>query len=519
MRDIIVCAVGPQPHRALSVRLFDTRVLRGFVTIVALALLALASVSLLEKDARAADDPPLAGQWSATAMTVNWKIGDWGAACGPKPSGGGTPAGTVTVTQQGSELVLSGAGRTYSTRECWEQFPGLTVTSHSVGGRTWRNTCRTPPKDPRQANLVTTVSATNAQIAFDETGQYQFVIQGQNCTASVRRTRFLRPLSTSAQAPSPAASAPATKAAPPATESKCRTPGPPARLEVRPSRKLMRAGESYAFRAIVMDARGCAVEANAAFRVAGGPEGVTVTEAGRVAVPEATPEGEVKLVASAAGRSVTVAVEVVSRERYDALLAEGRFDESGASAEAAVVKLETSSIGAKETVVRDDAERHRTLFVALVGGAALVLGLVGFVLVQRSRRSNLRERSGEPPASRRPAPARGVSAGMVCPTCRDEFPAGAQFCAKDGNRLVPLGTSGELGPSGAVCPVCGQGYDPGVALCPKHDEALVPPAVYQSRQAGAAPAKTRKICPVCGAQFPGDSGFCGTCGAALVPVN
>ena len=83
---------------------------------------------------------------------------------------------------------------------------------------------------------------------------------------------------------------------------------------------------------------------------------------------------------------------------------------------------------------------------------------------------------------------------------------------------MPLSSSGELVPSGAVCPVCGQGYDPGISVCPKHDEPLVPPAVYQSNQRGA-PTKTRKICPVCGAQFPGESGFCGTCGAALVPVN
>ncbi|HVR20352.1 MAG TPA: zinc ribbon domain-containing protein [Polyangiaceae bacterium] len=451
-------------------------------------------------------------------MTANWKIGDWGTACGPKPSGTGGPAGTVTITQQGAELAMSGAGRTYSTRECWEQFPGLGVTSHSAGSRTWRNTCRTPPGDPRQAHLVTTITATNTQIAFDETGQYQFVIKGQNCTASVRRTRFLRPLAPSVGSARP--TTPAASAAPQATgqKSSCRTPGPPARLEVRPSRKLMRAGESYAFHALVMDARGCAVGASPTFRVVGEPTGVSVSESGRVDIPAATPEGEVKLIASAGGRSVAVAVEVVSRERYDALLAEGRFDPSGASEEAAVVKLESSSIGAKETVVKDDAERNRTLFVALVGAAALILGLVGLALVQRSRRANRRARSTGPTSQRVPASARSAAGTMVCPTCRDELPAGAQFCPKDGNRLMPLSSSGDLVPSGAVCPVCGQGFDPGVSICPKHEEPLVPPAVYQSNQR-SAPTRTRKICPVCGAQFPGESGFCGTCGAALVPVN
>jgi predicted amidophosphoribosyltransferase len=107
---------------------------------------------------------------------------------------------------------------------------------------------------------------------------------------------------------------------------------------------------------------------------------------------------------------------------------------------------------------------------------------------------------------------------VVCPTCRNEFPAGVQFCPKDGNRLTPLASNAPIGPSGAVCPVCGQGYDPGVAVCPKHDEPLVPAGLYASNQRGS-PSKIRKICPMCGAQFPGDSEFCGTCGAALVQVN
>ena len=75
-----------------------------------------------------------------------------------------------------------------------------------------------------------------------------------------------------------------------------------------------------------------------------------------------------------------------------------------------------------------------------------------------------------------------------------------------------------VAPTGAVCPVCGQGYDPGVSICPKHDEPLVPPLVYAASRT-APVGETRKICPVCGAQFTGESQFCGTCGAALVPVN
>ena len=99
--------------------------------------------------------------------------------------------GSVTITSSGSELHLSGAGRDFSTTECWEQFPGLSRVSHSGGLRGWRSTCKTKAGDPRQATIVTTISATDNQISFDETGQYQFIITGQNCTASVRRTRSL----------------------------------------------------------------------------------------------------------------------------------------------------------------------------------------------------------------------------------------------------------------------------------------------------------------------------------------
>jgi predicted amidophosphoribosyltransferase len=96
-------------------------------------------------------------------------------------------------------------------------------------------------------------------------------------------------------------------------------------------------------------------------------------------------------------------------------------------------------------------------------------------------------------------------------------PDGGRVLPGDGNRLVDIGGSAPLGPTGGVCPVCGQGYDPGVTVCPKHHESLVPALVLAERR--RAPTVGRKICPVCGHAVPGDSDFCGKCGAALVPVN
>jgi hypothetical protein len=498
----------------------------------------LACASLLRADAPAS----FAGTWSATALTEAWSIGDWGSACGPKPSGG-ERGGTVTIEQSGGELSITGTGHSFSTTGCWEQLPGLVRTSHSAGARSWRTTCKSPPGDPRQSSLVTTLTAANdQQISFDETGQYQFVIKGQNCTASVRRSRFFRrvqaPLAPATTAPAPSATAVPTAESttqsvttqptavpssviadlplPKAAPSTCAAPGPPARIEVRPSHKLIRPGESFDFTAAVVDSRGCKLGIAPSFRLEDEVNGVSVTATGKVRVDDGATEGEHKVTAIVGARSVSVTLDVVSRDRYDALLAQGGYDPSGASTDAAVARLESDSVGARSTVLEDDSGKRRTFFVAIVGAAALGLGIIGLALVRRSRKRVLTQ-SVAPVRVTQAAPPRSAPA-MVCPTCRDEFGPEAQFCPRDGNRLLPLERGTAVGPTGAVCPVCGQGYDPGVAVCPKHDEPLVPPLVYAASRT-AAVIETRKICPVCGAQFTGESQFCGSCGAALVPVN
>jgi hypothetical protein len=485
-----------------------------------------------------AQAPTLAGQWSATALQPNWVIGDWGSACGPKPSGGGAPAGTVTITKSGGELVFSGAGRTYSTTECWEQYPGLSRISHTASARTYKNVCKTSTADPRQATIVTTITATDNQITFDETGQYQFVIGGQNCTASVRRTRFLK-LVQREGAPEPAAtttpplpttvSPPAEPARAPVKEAPraCQSPGEPARLEVRPAHKLLRPGETFTFRASVLDKAGCALNVAPTFRLVTPPPGADLVSPGTLRIADTTPEGEVKLLASVGDRSVTVVAEVVSTARYDALLGEGRFDELGESGDAAVTRIESSSIGSRGATLSDEGAFRKKLFIGIVGALALGLGVFGFIAMQRARRAQrptpLPPRpqvSGTGTAELRVpvVPAEPVK-GMLCPTCREEYPAEAKFCANDGNRLVPLQRGLGVAPAGGVCPVCGQGYDPGISTCPKHDEPLIPPVVSGAVQNENRATGDRKICPVCGARFSGESQFCGNCGASLVPVN
>jgi hypothetical protein len=497
-------------------------------TLIAVALCVLGQVP----EARA-DAPTLAGRWNASAMRSDWIVGEWGSACGPTPSGGGAAGGSVVITSTGSELHMTGAGRDYSTTECWEQFPGLSRVSHSGSGRTWRNTCKTKATDPRQATLVTSITATDNHISFDETGQYQFVINGQNCTASVRRTRSLSLVQREGEsAPVPAASAsvsspalaPVPSPAPASTPAAkvCRDPGPPARLEVHPATKLLKPGESFEFHSAVLDAAGCALALSPSWKVMSERAPLEVSGSGKVRVPEGAPESTVTLQATLAGHSAKVVVEIASLERYDALLAQKGLNAEGESSETAAAPIATTALGGGNVVTRDDSQRRRILFVGVVGGTALVLGLLGFALVQHSRRKPL-----EPEI--RPARARVGAAitptnlpplAKVCPTCREEYPPEAAFCPNDGNRLVAARANPEpTTAGGGVCPVCGQGYDPGVLTCPKHGEELLPAAMQASVRPAAEALIIKKICPVCGKQYSGESQFCGSCGAALVPVN
>jgi hypothetical protein len=318
--------------------------------------------------------------------------------------------------------------------------------------------------------------------------------------------------------PEPIASAAPSAAAArkPVKEARCAVTGLPERLEVRPSRKLMRPGEEFAFRAAVVDAAGCTLPIAPTWRVVNGSTRLSLSGQGTVTVAESAAEGQAKLQATVGDRSVLVEVEIVSQERYDALLHQGAFNAEGESSDAAVARIATSSIGARAGVARDEARGKRVAFIAVVGGLSLALGVLGLMIVLRSRRAALQPR---PSVSITPGTA-GTAAGRsgkVCPTCREEYPPEAEFCAADGNRLVALSADAAIGPVGGVCPICGLGYDPGVTVCPKHQEPLVPALVLAERRRPAP--ITQKICPVCGTQYPGDGQFCGKCGAALVPVN
>ena len=520
------------------------------------------------------DRPTLSGTWSASAMTVQYAIGDWGDKCGPRPSGGGAGAGTVTIVQSGSELQINGAGGSYSTTNCFEQGPGLRRVSHSASARGWSNRCTTAANDPRQSVVITTMSATDNSISFSETGTYQFVLEGQNCTASVRRTRSFSLIRRDGESAPPKASetvAPPASAAPTVTSTakppqqtitkekeppppppSCNEVGEPARVEVRPARKLMRPGEDFTFQTRVVDAKGCRVDTHPTWSVTTQGSKVTVDAAGKVSVPADAPEGTNEILISVSGQNVRVTVEIASVERYDALLSARGLNAKGEAEEAAVVTIATGSLGGASAVSEDGAKRRKIIFVSVVGGLATALAVAGVVLLRRGqkkraaleaqqreqdeqeeaearreaeedfrrRREREQKRAAAAAAAAAAAPA---SAGprMHCPVCRREFMNAGTYCPADGTRLVALATAAQPGgPAGKVCPVCGRGFEPSVQVCPQHRELLVAAAVYQATAQKPAAAEPRgKICPTCGARYSGDSVFCGKDGTSLVLVN
>jgi hypothetical protein len=462
----------------------------------------------LATSAAAQDLPTLSGRWQAEALTVRWVIGQWGEACGPRPSGGGDAGGAVDVQQGPDELTFSGLGRGYSTSQCWEMHPGLSRGNHSGGRRAWSTTCRTAAGDPRQEILRTTITATDDVISFQEAGQYHFVVGGQTCSASSGRWRTFRLLQRegeAARAPvrsePPAAvppqavpqevpprATPPAPAAPRPSEPRpnpCSKPGPPAQIEVRPAIKLLRPGEEFTFRARVLDAHGCTSLVPVGWRLDGRP-GVAELEHGKLKVFDGVEDTELGIVATAAEQSVRVDVQVVSNERYRTLLESGGFNAEGALDAAAVAIISTGSIGTQPAQSETASEARKWTFVAVVGLAAVLLGAIGAVLLALANRRN-RARAAE--AGRVTSdetfarPAHGDTFAQPALT-EDTFGASPTGPATkleplpqtDATRLQPLSARpAQPSPRRWVCPICGTLYTEPVANgCPKDGAELLP---------------------------------------------
>ena len=397
-----------------------------------LALAALLSALFATVRARA-DSPTLSGTWSASGMSESWSTEDWGDACGPKPAPGGTGGGVVRIIQNGSELSMSGAGRAFSTSECWEQMPGMGRTGHSGGSRGWQTTCATPANDARQARVLTTIAATDNSISIRETGNYRWVVKGQTCAASVLRSRTLTLTQREGEAPPPAATSAAPTSIPAKLPPRCGvTPGEPARLEVHPGRKVLKPGDRFGFRAVVVDAEGCPIAHPPTWHIAPGPiaDKITLEPTGALSVADDAPEGHAEISVAVGDAHATVALEIASAANYDALLA---LRSDAGDDETVVAVIAAGSIGGSTGVASDAAKQRKTTFVVVVFGIAACLGFIGLILARRGKhapRTPARTRSCRPSVRAKPHPR--------APPRRSPHRAGS-FCrrARPPRPLVP----------------------------------------------------------------------------------
>ncbi|MDX2055416.1 MAG: hypothetical protein SFV15_23645 [Polyangiaceae bacterium] len=384
---------------------------------------------------RAQEPSKLAGRWQAGPLSEVWTMQAWGAACGPQPQGSSQAGGLVQVEEQGAELSITGIGRSFSTRQCWEQFPGLAPATHSAGDRSWKTVCRTSPTDPRQAKVTTSIQATDSTLTLNETGEYRFSINSQICTANVRRTRSYRLLEPKFKPEAAPIPDPVTEpSAPVPVEKRCTEVGAPARLEVRPERKLIRAGEHFRFSARVLDKNGCAVNVPIRWEL-GKAEGVHQGPPGTVHVDANAREQEVPLLVRAEQKSIQVFIEVASAERYEALLQQGTFNAQGESQKTAEATIPQGAIGA-ESSTSQEANDKKTRFAVIVGALALgLLALAAALLFLRKKGAPAPAPAPGPP---RPQSLRPQITRKICPLCGTQYPAEAVFCGTDGASLVPL---------------------------------------------------------------------------------
>jgi hypothetical protein len=345
--------------------------------------------------------------------------------------------------------------------------PGLAAQSHSAGDGVWKTTCRTPPNDARQEILQTTINAAGDVISFQESGQYQFAVQGQTCSASSGRWRTYRSLRAGSEpVVPPAKELPLALPSQTPAENPCATPGAPTRLEVRPSRKLMRAGESFQFRATVSDARGCVLRTPVSWALSPAVSSAQL-DGGRLSVNQGAPDAELSLVASAAHQSVRVSVDVVSNERYASLLASGDFDSDGVSGDAATAIITSGSLGARQAAGELAPAERKWTFVALVSVIALAFAVVGVWLVRRANRGTDRHR------------ARGKDLapdlGTVVFAADDAVGEAPPVRLAEGTRLDPQAQPAPAPRAASVCPVCGALYEaPDLKACPKDGARLLP---------------------------------------------
>lgn len=536
------------------------------------------SLSAVLAAASARAQPSAQGEaWRVTRDRVEYNVAEWGSGCGPRPEDRSNTTGReVTVRAVGGELEFVSGGRRQRTDQCWSENRHTEPLAHTRVGNTWNVSCSTPAGESLGESGTYTVTLDGERITVRGETRYAWSLQGSTCRATATLSRAYERVSGAAPTPPPPApTPPPTPTPPPAVVRPTPTPRPPTpaparctpsggavALVVSPSRRSTTSGGRVCFRARLVDAARCEMPTRdvawSVRRASGGGEGAmdrscfVSTQGGATGLFEVT--------ASAGALSDRAEVEVVTQDRYAALVAERLEDPDGGAPE--------TSSGAQVGggAVTTEEPQDRTALLLALGGVAALLALVA-LLVQRRRSAapivldddDLAARPRrevmpppeyasahtptEPPPNVRRAPppepvpepviepvpeVPAVTAAPVlaaqrppqlrhCPYCRKTFTDELSFCPDDGQPLAPGAPRASAPPpKDAIvmrCPTCGREGVGSESFCPVDGARMVPAVRGAEEPREASPAERR--CPKCGRRYPGYMDFCGEDGAAL----
>lgn len=481
--------LSPQPFIARGPR--DS----GRRSALAAALYLAFCTVVLTTRGRAEAQADLAGSYKAGSTDTKVEVSTWGEDCGPRPrssSDNSRPA--VAVKAQGTQLALTFPDRTLRTNACWSPNPAVRVvnaTSSTDGVRRWRTECQTPSSDAkRERGLYTLTASSEGVLELLEESSYDWQLNESRCVAKIRVTQRI-----ARGAALASLDAPANAAEPGPAPAGC-TPGPLAKLRLRPSELRVGPGERSCFSVRGTDAAGCVVTSVGALKWdLTKPSGASATLSGgcfKAASSAAEAEGTFRVTVSAGSLRDEAAVTVRTADLSDITAKRGgtdselEIDQAGDSSaisfgiEAAVKR---SSTGVKVTLC--------ALLLSMLGGlgwfvlrsraAKPLAGDVddlGFATTQHADEAARPARSGAPaalPASKRTpgAPSSGTSEQLICPQCRHGYPAGTTRCPRDGATPMPYAEF-----------------------------------VRQAQAEASGP----RTCTACGAQLAAGAQFCGVCG-------
>lgn len=480
----------------------------------------------------------LAGTFRTTRDEVTVTVRDWGEACGPRPSSQQLRTGReVTVRQEGSQLVLSGA-RTYRTDRCWSDNRDVRALVQAAVGNRWTVSCATPEGYALGERGTYTLTAVNSnRLSFRDETEYEWSIQGATCRASSVHVREYERVGDSAAQPTPTPTpTPEPRPAPtptPAVErppSRCARPGAATALQISPSRRSTTAGGRVCFRARFVDANRCETDSREALSWAVARrrgEGEARMEGTCFVSTSAGATGEFEVTAEGGGFRDQALAAVVSEEDFRGLVAaQLETDDAGVSDAPGPAQTVGVSVGG------GGARGRGVPLWPLVGGAAVLAGLVTALLARRKPKRSAPPSEPQafapaaPPSSPEPARVAGVtsadgaSQGGTGRNRREAFsiPASAVVSLAKAERDARIAA---VAPR--RCPKCQRRFAEELAFCPDDGAHLeleggapvaevVAPVAAQP--ASAAPQPMRR-CAKCGRQFEAHIAFCGEDGTPL----